>query len=157
MIFTSAHGKLRPLRAIRPSAQGNITPADPGETNAAIAWVHPRQGAYMQTPIVVGDFLWSCTDSGVLTCFDARTGAIRYSERLASAGGQGYTASPVSDGQNLFFVSEVGNVFVVPAQPEFAVRTFNVLGESCMATPALAEGTFYFRTRSQLIAVGVSL
>ncbi len=152
--FTSAHGKLRPLRAIRPTATGNITPEDPGQTNAAIAWVHPRQGAYMQTPIVVGDYLWSCTDSGVLTCVEAKTGAIRYSERLATGGGQGYTASPVSDGRNLFFTSEVGNVFVVPARPEFAVLTFSTLGESCMATPALSEGTLFFRTRSHVVAVG---
>lgn len=152
--FTSAHGKLRPLRAIRPTATGDITPEDPGQTNAAIAWVHPRQGAYMQTPIVVGDYLWSCTDSGVLTCVEAKTGTIRYSERLAAGGGQGYTASPVSDGRNLFFTSEVGNVFVVPARPEFAVLTFSALGESCMATPALADGTLFFRTRSHLVAVG---
>ena len=152
--LTSAHGKLRPLRAIRPTATGDITPEDPGQTNAAIAWVHPRQGAYMQTPIVVGDYLWSCTDSGVLTCVEAKTGVIRYSERLATGGGQGYTASPVSDGRNLFFTSEVGNVFVVPARPEFSVLSSNALGESCMATPALAEGTLFFRTRSQVVAVG---
>jgi len=154
IFLTSAHGKLRPLRAIRPTASGDITPADPAQTNAAIAWVHPRQGAYMQTPIVVGDQLWSCTDSGVLTCVDARTGVIRYSERLASGGGQGYTASPVSDGRNLYFTSELGNVFVVPARPEFAVLTVNTLGESCLSTPALSDGTLFFRTRSQLVAVG---
>ncbi len=154
IFFTSAHGALRPLRAIRPSATGDITPAELGQTNAAIAWVHPRQGAYMQTPIVVGDFLWTCTDSGVLTCVEARTGVIRYSERLATEGGQGYTASPVSDGRNLFFTSEVGNVFVVPARPEFAVLTVNVINEPCMVTPAISEGTLFLRTRSRILAWG---
>jgi outer membrane protein assembly factor BamB len=153
IFFTSAHGSWRPIRAIRPTASGDITPKDPGQTNSSIVWTHGRQGAYMQTPIVVGDLLWSCTDNGVLTCFDAATGAIRYSERLASRGGQGYTASPVSDGRNLYFTSEEGNVFVVPAKAQFAVLTFNSLGETCLATPALSDGTLYFRTRSKLIAV----
>src|SRR6185436_17615009 len=44
VFLTSAHGKYRPMRAVRPDAKGDITPADIGETNAAIAWVHPRQG-----------------------------------------------------------------------------------------------------------------
>lgn len=152
LLFTSAHGKLRPMRAIRPDAQGDITPAEPGMTNAAIAWVHPRQGNYMQTPICVGDWIWGCADTGVVTCFDANTGTIRYSERLAS--GAGYTASPVSDGRNLFFPSEIGNVYVVPAKPEFAVLRFNPLGETCMASPALDHGVLFFRTRSQLMAIG---
>ena len=120
--------------------------------NTDIAWVHPRQGNYMQTPICVGDWVWGCADTGVLTCFDARTGEIRYSERLAS--GQGYTASPVSDGRNLFFTSETGNVFVVPATPEFGVLRLNPLGETCLATPAIADGALYFRTRHHLIAIG---
>jgi hypothetical protein len=86
------------MRAIQPDATGNITPGNPGETNASIAWAHPRQGNYMQTPIVVGDFVFGCVDTGVLGCFDAKTGAIQFSERL-SKDGQGYTASPVSDGR----------------------------------------------------------
>lgn len=149
--FTSAHGPLRPMRAIRPDASGNITPAEPGRTNQAIAWVHPRQGNYMQTPICVGDWLWGCADTGILTCFEARTGAIRYSERLMS--GPGYTASPVSDGRHLYFTSEAGDVFVVPARPEYAVQHRNSVGESCLATPALSDGTLFFRTRNHLLAV----
>ena len=107
----------------------------------------------MQTPIVVGNFLYGCLDSGVLTCFDAKSGAIRYTERLSKTG-EGFTASPVSDGRNLFFTSELGKVFVVPATPEFTVAASNELGETCMATPALADGVLYFRSRGQLIAIG---
>lgn len=154
LIFqTSAHGRFRPMRAIRPDATGDITPpdADPGRTNAAIAWAHPRQGSYMQTPIVVGDLLWGCLDNGVLTCFDAKTGGIRYSERLPQ--GQGYTASPVSDGRHLYFPSETGNVSVVVAGPVFSVVATNALGETCMASPAIADGALLFRTRSRLVAI----
>src|SRR4030095_1583361 len=126
--LTSAHGKFRPMRAIRLDAVGDITPADPGSTNAAIAWAHARQGSYMQTPIVVGDSVFGCPDSGVLTSFDAKAGNIRFSERL-TRGGEGFTASPVSDGRNLFFTSELGKVFVVPAAETFSILSTNELGE----------------------------
>jgi len=107
----------------------------------------------MQTLIVVGDFLYACFDTGVVTCFNARTGSISYSERLGT-GGQGFTASSVSDGRHIFFTSETGNVYVVPATSKFAIAATNKLNESCMATPALSNGTLYFRTREQLIAIG---
>jgi outer membrane protein assembly factor BamB len=151
--FTSAHGRFRPMTAIRLDAKGDITPAEVGGTNAAIAWSHPRQGNYMQTPILVGEHLYGCSDNGVLTCFDSKTGEIRYSERL-SAAGQGFTASPVSDGRHLYFASETGNVFVVPAGSKFSVVATNSLGETCMATPAIDRGRLIFRTRSALVSVG---
>lgn len=154
LIFqTSAHGRFRPMRAIRPDATGDITPpdADPGRTNASIVWAHARQGNYMQTPIVVGELLWGCFDNGVLTCFDAKTGEIKYGERLPQ--GQGYSASPVSDGRHLYFPSETGHVSVVVAGPVFSVVATNALGETCMASPAIADGTLLFRTRSRLVAI----
>jgi outer membrane protein assembly factor BamB len=150
--FTSAHGKFRPMRAVRLDAKGDITPPDPGATNTSIAWAHARQGNYMQTPIVVGELIYGCTDSGVLTCFDARTGAIRYSERLVR-GGEGFTASPVSDGRHLYFASEPGNVYVVPVGDKFSVTATNQLGETCMASPALSAGMLFFRTRENLVAI----
>ena len=107
----------------------------------------------MQTPILVGDHLYGCTDNGVLTCFNAETGAILYSERLTS-GNEGFTASPVSDGKNIFFTSETGKVYVVPAGEKFSVAATNKMGETCMATPALSNGALFYRTRENLIAIG---
>jgi outer membrane protein assembly factor BamB len=141
------------MRAIRLDASGDITPPDVAETNDAITWVHPRQGNYMQTPILVGDLLFACTDSGILTCFDAKSGAIKYSERLGK-GGQGFTASPVSDGRHVFFAAESGQVFVVQAADKFSVKAGNELGEPCMATPAISDGALVFRTQGKVIAIG---
>lgn len=150
--LTSAHGKWRPMRAIHPDAKGDITPEDPGKTNRFIAWAHGRQGNYMQTPIIVGDLLYGCHDNGILTCFDARTGQVHFSERLSQQG-QGFTASPVSDGRHLYIASETGNVFVVAAEKSLLIRATNQLNETCMATPAISNGMLLFRTRHQLIAI----
>lgn len=151
--FTSAHGRSRPMRAIRLDAQGDITPPNFAERNASIAWVQPRQGNYMQTPILIRDLLFGCSDAGILTCFDAKTGALHYSERLGK-GGQGFTASPVSDGQHLYLASESGQVFVVPVSEKFSVAAISELGAPCMATPAITDGALLFRTPGKLIAIG---
>ena len=141
------------MRAIRLNAKGDITPPEVGATNAAIAWVHPRQGNYMQTPILIGNFLYACYDNGIVTCFDAVSGTIKYSERL-TAGREGFSASPVSDGRHLYFASESGNVFTLPTGPVFSILSTNSLTETCMATPALVKGTLFFRTRQHLVAIG---
>lgn len=150
--LTSAHGRWRPMRAIRPESTGVITPEDPGQTNAFIAWAHGRQGNYMQTPIVVGSLLFACNDMGVLTCFDAITGTIHFSERLSQSG-QGFTASPVSDGRHLYLASELGNVFVVSVGKTLTVKGVHTLPDTCMATPAISDGTLLVRTRHHLIAI----
>jgi outer membrane protein assembly factor BamB len=153
--FTSGHGGSRPIRAIQLDASGDITPSKTSATNAAIRWVHDRLGNYMQTPIVVGQNVYGCMDTGVLSCFDAITGAMKYSERLGN-GGEGFTASPVSDGRNLYFTSEIGNVYVVAADGSFSVVATNKLGENCMATPALCDGSLFSRGRDSLIAISES-
>jgi outer membrane protein assembly factor BamB len=151
--LTSAHGKSRPMRAVRLDAKGDITPDTVASTNNSIAWTHARQGNYMQTPTLVGDYLYGCNDMGILTCFDARTGSIHYQERLEK-GRTGFTASPVSDGNHLYFTSENGAVYLVPTTDQFSITSTNELGETCLATPAISEGVLFFRTRHHLIAVG---
>ena len=150
--LTSAHGKYRPMRAVRLDAKGDITPDSVSSTNDFIVWTHARRGNYMQTPIVVGNQLYGCHDLGILSCFDAATGTLHYQERLAK-GRTGFTASPVSDGNHLYFTSENGEVYIVPARDQFSIKTVNELGETCLATPAISEGVLYFRTRHHLIAI----
>ena len=151
--FTSAHGRMRPMRAIRADATGDITPDNSGNANPAIAWNHDRMVNYMQTPILVGALLFGCSDVGLLTCFDAKTGQVRYSERFSKTS-EGYTASPVSDGRHLYITSELGNVAVIPVAEKFSLAASNKLDETCLSTPAISEGALFFRTRSKLVAVG---
>ena len=154
LIFTtSAHGRLSPLNAIRLNATGDITPPSNETTNAHIAWSTTRGGNYMQTPIVVGDYLYACGDHGVVKCFTAKTGQQHYSERLGTGGRLGFTASPVATSDKVYFTSEEGVVYVVKAAPKFEVLAKNELGEPCMATPAISGDALFFRTRKHLVCV----
>ena len=154
--ITNAHGKMAPIYAIKADATGEIVP-ESEEKKSAFAWWQRRRGNYMQTPIVVGDYLFCCTDSGIASCYDARGGERQFLERLRDGkSGFGSTASPVSDGKTLYYPTEDGQVFLIEAGPEFKKIGKQNIGESCMATPALIDGILYFRTRHHLLAIGKS-
>jgi outer membrane protein assembly factor BamB len=152
VILTSGHGKYRPMRAVRLSASGNIQPPDISMTNQAIVWVHPRKGNYLQTPVVVDDLLWGCSNDGIVTCFDVQSGRIYYNERIGG-GGQGFTASPVAANGHVYFTGELGDVFVLRGTQSFHVVATNKLGGLCLSTPAIAGDTLLFRTTEELIAL----
>ncbi|TDJ67486.1 MAG: pyrrolo-quinoline quinone [Planctomycetota bacterium] len=146
----SAHGRSAPIFAIDALATGELT----GDAEA-VTWSQNRGANYMQTPIVVGDYLYGCRDNGVLTCFDARTGEKLYSERV-SGGGTGFTASSVAADGKLYLTSEEGVIHVMKLGPEFELLAQNDMGEECMATPAISEGVLYWRTRRHLVAIADS-
>ncbi len=152
IFLTNAHGPMSPIYAIRLTAVGDISLNNSARRNPHIVWSETRGGAYMQTPLVYGDFLYICQDHGVLSCYEANTGKRVYQMRLGS-GGTGFTASGVAADGKLYYTSEEGDVYVVKAGPEFQLLATNSMGEVCMATPAISEGTLYFRTRANLIAI----
>ncbi|HIG26428.1 MAG TPA: hypothetical protein EYQ50_00990 [Verrucomicrobiales bacterium] len=152
VILTSAHGRYSPIRSVRLTARGDISPRTPYVSNEQIVWAN-RGGNYMQTPIFVNSRIYACRDSGILSCFDFKNGKRLFEERVAHLP-RGYTASPVSDGRHLYICSEQGEIIVVPATDTFSVSAVNELNEICMATPAISNGLLLFRTRNSLIAVG---
>jgi outer membrane protein assembly factor BamB len=150
---TNAHGGPAPLYAIRPTAQGDISLAAGSRANEHVAWSTPRNGAYMQTPVILGDLIYSCSDRGVLKVFDAKTGAMQYEQRLG-AGTTGFSASPVAAGGYIYQSSEEGEIYVIKAGPAFELMATNHMGESVMATPVVSGGVIYIRTRGHLISIG---
>lgn len=153
LFITNAHGTMAPIYAVRASATGDITPTGETTANQHIAWSVRRGGAYMQTPLVYGDYLYVCRDNGALTCYEAESGEEVYSVRLG-VGRTGFTASAVAANGKLYYTSEEGDVYVVRAGKEFGVLATNSMGEVCMATPAISEGRLFFRTQGSVIAIG---
>jgi len=152
--LTSAHGPLSPIFAIRLDAKGDISLEGEATENEHIAWSIKRGGAYMQTPLVVGDYLYNCRDNGALTCYNAKTGEVMYQERLIQGGNSAFSASAVAAGDKIYYTSEFGEIVVIKAGPEFEVLARNDMDEICMATPAIADGALFIRTRGHLVAIG---
>ena len=152
IFFTSAHGGGSPIYAIRTSATGDISLGEGERSSEQVAWSHPRGGSYMPTTLVYGDLLYVLRDNGVLGAYDIKTGERRYEQRLGSGSG-GFTASSVAGDGKIYFTAELGEVYVVKPGPEFELLATNEMDEICMATPAIARGTLYYRTRGHLVAI----
>ena len=153
VFITSAHGSQAPIYAVRTSARGDVSLKADATANEHVAWSKPRDGAYMQTPLVYRGLLYVCRDNGVLGVYEAATGRRLYQERLG-AGVAGFTASPVAGDGKVYFTSEEGDVYVVKAGGTFELLARSPLGEVTLATPAISEGALYFRTRGHVVAVG---
>ena len=151
IFITNAHGSMAPVYAIHDDAVGELT-MDPEECSF-MSWSERRKGNYMQTPLVHGDHLYLCNDAGVLTCLVAATGEQVYRHRLGT-GLSGFTASLVAGDGKLYATSEEGVIHVIKLGPEFELLSVNDMTETCMATPAIAQGSLFFRTRSHVVAVG---
>jgi outer membrane protein assembly factor BamB len=147
--LNSAHGKYSPIFVIKPDAVGDITLPPDSIKNKYIVWSIKRGGAYMQTPLIYGNYLYNLQINGLLTCFDAITGEVKYKENLKEA----FSASGIAADGKLFFSSEAGNIFVLQAGAEFKLLAVNSMKDICIATPALSQNAIFFRTRHYLIAV----
>ncbi|CAN5597624.1 hypothetical protein BH10PLA2_BH10PLA2_21000 [soil metagenome] len=149
--ISSGNRPIQPIIAVRPGAVGDISLTGKEETNKSIAWSRLRGGPYMPTPILYGDYLYTCSNSGVVTCYKADTGKEVYRERI---GGASYTASPVAADGRLYFISEQGEVRVVKAGPKFELLSVNEMGDNCLASPAISNGMLFVRTQHYLWALG---
>jgi outer membrane protein assembly factor BamB len=149
IFINNAHGKFSPIYAINPSATGDITLARDSTKNKFIVWSIKRGGAYLQTPLIYGDYLYNLQINGQLTCFNAKTGDVKYKESLNEA----FSASGIAADGRVYFSSEQGNVYVIQAGPEYKLLAKNVMSDICMASPAISGNTLFFRTQHYVIAV----
>ena len=152
MVFINgAHGKYSPIYAIKLAAEGDIS-LEPGATsNEHIVWSIRRGGAYMQTPLLYGEYLYNLRGNGALECYDAKTGERIYRERLGEAAS--FSASGVAADGKLYLPSEQGDMFVVKAGREFELLGANAMNDILMATPAISEGILFIRSHHYLFAV----
>jgi outer membrane protein assembly factor BamB len=143
----SSHDRLN-FFAVRAGTKGEIKPA---ASNDSLAWQSQMIKPHVVTPIVYGDYLYICTDSGILTQFNAKTGEPGFRGRLGR--GTAFNASPVAADGKLYFASEEGEVFVVKAGTTFELLARNPVGEVIMATPAITDKMLILRGQHHVFAI----
>jgi outer membrane protein assembly factor BamB len=146
LLFASS-GRAGPTIAIRPGGAGDVT-------RTHVAWSTPRGSPFVPSGIVVDDLLYLVNDmQSILTVYEAKTGTLAYQGRLGTAQREGFSASPVAVNGKVFFTNDDGQTFVVQAGREFKLLHVNELGARTLASPALVDGTWYWRSDGQLVAV----
>lgn len=146
LVFASS-GRAGPTIAIRPGGEGDVT-------STHVAWSSQRGSPFVPSGIVVGDLLYLINDmQSILTVYEAATGKLVYQDRLGVALREGFSASPVHVNGKVYFTNDDGQTFVVEAGRTFKLLHVNELGEQTLASPALVDGTWYWRTASTLRAI----
>ena len=121
-------------------ATGNLT-------QSHVAWETSRSAPNTPSLIVAENLLFYLSDGGILTCADPISGKVHWNERL----GGNYSASPVSVGSSVYFISEEGKVSVVHANPEkLEILAQSEIGERTLASPAILDGTLLIRSAYHL-------
>lgn len=142
----------RPVFAIKPGAKGDLTLGDGQTSNESIVWSLEKMGPYNPTPIVYRGLYYTLLDRGMLTCHDAKTGELVY-DRTRFPQGASFTSSPWAYNGKVFFLSEDGETYVLPAGREFKIDHTNKLDDLCLATPSISQGRLLLRTASQLYCI----
>ena len=147
LLFCSS-GRAGPTLAIRPGGTGDVTATH-------IAWQSPRGSPFVPSPLLYGDYLYIVNDmASIATCFEAVTGKLMWQGRLGVATREGFSASPVGVDGKVFFTNDDGETFVLRAGPTFELLHVNRLNAGILASPALVDGRWYFRTDRELLAIG---
>jgi outer membrane protein assembly factor BamB len=135
------------LMAIRMDREGDLTGTD------AILWQNQRGNSYSPSPVLHDGKLYVLTDSGMLSCFDAKTGKIYYhQQRLPKP--YNFKSSPVGVNGKLYLASEEGDVIVVKMGETFEVLATNTLQDQMfIATPAVIDGEILLRGQNTLFCV----
>jgi outer membrane protein assembly factor BamB len=121
-------------------------------TESHVLWKQTKGLPYVPSAIVYRGQYVMVKDGGIVTAYDAKTGAEVYQGRSA-AGGK-YYASPVAANGHIYFTSLDGAVTVLAAGAEqpVVVAKNPKLDERTAATPAIADDTLYVRTEKHLYA-----
>ena len=143
MIYLST-GYNKPIAmAIRADGKGDVT-------DTHVAWTIEKYVPHNPSMVVVGDEIYFVADNGILTCADAKTGAVYYQERCTGP----ISASILHADGRLYLQDEKGLGVVVQPGKTFRILAKNDLAERSLASYAVVEDDFLIRTESHLWRVG---
>lgn len=145
-------GRGAPLFAVRPGAAGDVSLPKGESSNAYVVWSQPRAGTYLPSPLAYEGGIYTLTETGILTRFDAKTGTQTYKTRIDPKA-TAFTTSPWAYNGKLFCLSEEGQTFVIAAGTEFKLLHVNELDEMAQATPAMVGERLLLRTETKLYSI----
>jgi outer membrane protein assembly factor BamB len=135
------------LMAIRLGRTGDLTGTD------AVLWSTTRGNSYTPSPVLYDDKLYTLTDTGMLSCYNARTGAPYYQMRRLPKP-YSFKSSPVGANGKLYMASEDGDVVVVKMGEKFEVLATNTLSDQfVVGTPAIVDGEIFLRGQNTLFCI----
>jgi len=141
-------GRSGPTLAIKGGGTGDVT-------KTHIEWKTGTGSPFIPSPLVYGDYIYMVNDIlSVGRCFEAKTGTEKWKERLGNVVKEGFSSSLVGVNGKVFFTNDQGDTFVVEAGPAFKLLHTNKLKGRTLASPALLDDKWYWRTDTHLYCIG---
>jgi outer membrane protein assembly factor BamB len=148
---TAGYPPVQPIYAIKVGSTGDLTLKGGKDSSDAIAWSKQRGGVYLPSPLVYGEHLYTVSNGGIMTVYDAKAGTKVYQQRIGEGGS--FVGSPVAAAGKLYVSSEDGDVYVVKAGAQYELLSKNPIGEPILSTPALAGDLLLVRGARHLFAI----
>lgn len=143
------------------AAGGNIIQAIKGGGSGDVTKTHvlwnldQKTPSNIASPLFYNDRLYLVKSGGMSSCYDAKDGKTLWDRnRLGNFGD--YFASPIAADGKVFIAGKNGFVVVLEDGPEMKVLGKNDIGEEIIATPSIADGRLFIRTRESLVCVSSS-
>jgi outer membrane protein assembly factor BamB len=142
LVFITTGFQQPSILAIRPDGKGDVT-------RTHVAWTLSRGAPLTPSPLLAGDDLYAVSDNGIASCLDARTGAVRWQQRL----GHSFSASPVLADGRIYFLDEDGRTTVIKPGGTFEPLATNALDGPTLASMAVAARSLFIRTATHLYRI----
>jgi outer membrane protein assembly factor BamB len=142
MIFISTGYDKPSVLAIKVDGKGDVT-------GTHLAWRIDKAAPHNPSMVVIGDELYFAADNGILSCVDAKTGAVHYSERCCTPV---WSSLLAADGK-IYLQDKKGLGVVVKAGKQFKILAQNDLGERSQASYAVIGSDLLIRTEGHLYRI----
>jgi outer membrane protein assembly factor BamB len=142
IVYIATGFQVPSLMAVRVDGRGDVT-------RTHVAWTLARGAPYTPSPLLVGDELYYLSDTGVLSCVDARTGEMRFQQRLVG----NFSASPVFADGRIYVLSEEGVTTVLAPGKQFKPLATSRLDGRTLASMAIADGAIFVRSSTHLYRI----
>jgi outer membrane protein assembly factor BamB len=143
------------LVAVKAGGKGDISLGSGDTNNNFVAWCTRLSSYRVASPLVYAGCLYQLDQqSGMVRCFDAKTGESYYKERLPGA--RGFTASPWASDGKVFCLDETGTTFALSPGRHLEIASTNRLEETMWASPAVAGDRLLLRGVDHLYCIGTA-
>ena len=137
----------KPLLALRAGGTGDIT-----DTHLVWKYEGPA-GPDVPSPISDGKYFYMVDDRGLVSCLDAKTGALIWGPEKTVEGI--VSASPIISEGKMYILNENAVTTIVTTGSKFEILATNELdGTYTLASPAVSGSQLFIRTSTHLYCIG---
>jgi outer membrane protein assembly factor BamB len=120
-----------------------------GVAGHEIVWEYDEVLPDTASPVASGGYVFIAASYGVISCLNARTGALHWEQEYDD----GFYASPIVVGDSVYAIDLQGVTHIFKAARQYTPVAEPALGETSAATPAVVDGRLYLRGEKHLFCI----